>query len=608
MKRYGMAAAIVMSAMLNVASMPMRAQSANPATPSGEAGSESKVEREIRELREQLRAQQLQIDALQAELAGRKSAPASDRTTAAAAPASQPQPEQAPRSASNDAATQPSRTAGEGSQAAVVAVAAPKTIPTESPTALYYKGITIKPVAFFAFEGVWRQHATNSDINTPFNSIPFPNAAEGHVSELNFTGRQSRLGGLFEANAGSTKLSGYVETDFLGAGVTSNNNESNSYVLRVRQVWGRAVTATGFGVSGGQMWSLTTTDAKGTENGTEKIPNTVDPQYLVGFTWTRQPGLRVWQRWGDPSRVLFTGALSIEQAQITNFTVNGVAPANYFFSAGGTSGGLYNAAANPSGQYLATYTNNVAPDVVLKGAVDAPKMHAELGGIARWLRDFYNPVSVVNGAYVYDTTHQAKQTKFAGGIFGSVRVTPRPFVDLGISAMAGDGVGRYGSSQLADATLRPDETLEPLRNYHGLASVETHPAPKLDVYFYYGGEYAQRTVYANGLGGQMGYGIYTNNNGSCYNAPVVNSTTLGSGSGGSAGPSACGGPTRYIQEAMGGLTYRAIDSLKWGRLQYQLTYSYVQRNLWSGIGSATTPSGPRATEPMVHVSMRYIIP
>jgi hypothetical protein len=59
---------------------------------------------------------------------------------------------------------------------------------------------------------------------------------------------------------------------------------------------------------------------------------------------------------------------------------------------------------------------------------------------------------------------------------------------------------------------------------------------------------------------------------------------------------------------MGGFIYRVASSPKWGRLQYWATYSYFQRNLWSGIGSATTPSGPRATEPMLDVSMRYYIP
>src|SRR5665213_1019627 len=78
----------------------------------------------------------------------------------------------------------------------------------DSPSAIHYKGVTITPVAFFAAEGVWRQHSVNSDVNTPFNSIPLPSASEGHVSELNFSGRQSRVGALFEGNAGHFKLQG----------------------------------------------------------------------------------------------------------------------------------------------------------------------------------------------------------------------------------------------------------------------------------------------------------------------------------------------------------------------------------------------------------------
>jgi hypothetical protein len=64
---------------------------------------------------------------------------------------------------------------------------------------------------------------------------------------------------------------------------------------------------------------------------------------------------------------------------------------------------------------------------------------------------------------------------------------------------------------------------------------------------------------------------------------------------------------------MAGFIYRVVSSPKYGRLQYWVTYSYFQRNLWSGnniptTGSPTGPSGPRATEPMVDVSMRYYIP
>ena len=57
-----------------------------------------------------------------------------------------------------------------------------------------------------------------------------------------------------------------------------------------------------------------------------------------------------------------------------------------------------------------------------------------------------------------------------------------------------------------------------------------------------------------------------------------------------------------------GFIYRVVSSPKYGRLQYWVTYNVFQRNLWSGVGSATTPSGPRAVDPAVFVSMRYYIP
>ena len=628
MKRIVKLAAIVMTAALFSAQVPAQTSTSSQTTPHKKAKVakkpvESQSEAELRELREKMQDQQKQLDALKSQLAEKgeqaataqqSAADAQTKADAAAASAAQANTAAADSSSKVDTLSTTVtdlKTTSAGLQETVVQNQKAVQDQLDSPMALHYKGLTITPVAFFAFEGVWRQHSVNSDINTPFNSIPFPSAAEGHVSELNFSGRQSRLGGLFEGNAGTYKLSGYFEADFLGVGSASNNNQSNSYVLRQRQIWGKAETAGGFAVTGGQMWSLVTEDGKSTDVRTEKLPNTIDPQYMVGFSWTRQPAIRVQQRWGDVKTGAFTAALSVEQAQITSFTVNGsAAPTSYFFAGGGTNGGLYNAAGNSTGTgFLATYANNVAPDVIIKGAYDMPKAHFELGGIARFLRDYYNPITSVTSANVYTySTTQLSNTKAAGGVFGSARVSPIKFVDVAVQAMAGQGLGRYGSSQLADATLRPDETLEPIRNYHGLFSLETHPLPKLDVYAYYGGEYAQRTVYTTSTGALIGYGPTNISDAGCYNLPAANSTTLGTGTGGTAGATACGSPTRYIQEAMFGFTYRLINSPKYGRLQYQATYSYLQRNLWSGVGSATTPSGPRATDNMIHVGMRYYIP
>ena len=574
---------------------------------------ESQDEKAIRELQEKMAAQQAQIDALTQQNAAKDAALSAAQNTAtsaasqATAASAQAQSASSSVQANTDAVTAMKSDVNDlkNSNAGLATTIndAKKDLndKIDSPSAIHYKGVTITPVAFFAAEGVWRERSVNSDINTPLNSIPLPGANEGHVSELNFSGRQSRLGGLFEGNAGTYKLSGYFEADFLSSGTTSNNNQSNSYTLRQRQIWGKAETPGGFAIGGGQMWSLVAEDGTSTNNRSEKLPNTIDAQYLVGFSWERQPGFRIQQRWGDPKTGAFTAALSVEQAQITSFTAtsatSGAVPTNFFFAGAGTGGGLYNA-------YSGTYANNVAPDLIVKAAIDLPKAHFELGGLARFLRDYYYPI-LTNGAvgaaasYTYSPNYTSS-TKDAGGIFGSIRVSPNKYADIAVQAMAGDGVGRYGSAQLADATLRPDGTLEPVRNYHGLLSIETHPTPKLDVYGYYGGEYAQRTVYTTAQGYLIGYGAPNLVDTGCTALPA----NPGSSTGGTpAAPSNCNSPTRYIQEGMIGFTYRIVNTPKFGRLQYGINYQLVQRGLWSG-----ATAGPRAQDSMILTSMRYYIP
>jgi len=625
MRRYSFLSAALIAMMFVGTQLPVQAQSTDSAasTKTVKHGKkhpkESAEEIQLREMREALKTQQDQIDALKSQVAAKSSdvtaaqqtaTDAQTQATAAAASAAQAQAAAAETSTKVDAVSSSvtdlkTTTAG----LADTVVTGQKRVDAEinEPAKLHYKGVTITPVAFMAFEGVWRQRSVNSDINTPFNSIPFPGSNQGHVSELNFSGRQSRLGGLFEGDAGKYKLSGYFEADFLSSGTTSNGNQSNSYTLRQRQIWGKAETASGFAVTGGQTWSLVTEDGKGTDARTEKLPNTIDAQYMVGFNWMRQPGIRLQQRFGDAKTGAVTLALAAENAQITNFTAtsatSGAVPANFYFAGAGQNGGLYNA-------FNGTYANNVSPDFVLKAAFDRPNVHAEIGGIARFMRDYYYPIQTSTAnpstgavSYTYSTTSVSNTAK-AGGVFGTVRVSPSRFVDVAVQAMGGTGVGRYGSTQLADATLKPSGALEPIRNYHGLLSVETHPTKKLDVFAYYGGEYAQRTVYTTPTGALMGYGAPNLNDTGCYGIAA----NPGSSTGGSPSTANCSSPTRYIQEPMIGFIYRVVNSPKYGRLQYWATYSYFQRNLWSGVGNATTPSGPRAAENMFDVSMRYYIP
>jgi hypothetical protein len=642
MRRHKLLSAALAAMTLVAIQLPMRAQTMDSSASAAKTKHKAKKqhvetaeEMQIREMKESLKAQQDQIDALKSQVSAKsgdvtaaQQTAADAQTQAAAAAASAAQAQSAATAAASKADAVSSSvsslqsTTTDLTNTTNTVVASQKKLEgeIEEPASLHYKGVNITPGGFAAFEGVWRQHSVNSDINTPLNSIPFPSANEGHTSELNFSGRQSRLSVLVNGDAGSYKLSGYYEMDFLGTGTSSNNNQSNSYVLRQRQIWGQGSTQSGFTVTGGQMWSLVTEDAKGTDARTEIQPLTVDPQYLVGYSWTRQPGIRIQQRWGDYKTGAFTIAASAEQAQITNFTASGMIPVDFYFGGIGQNGGLYNAAGNIGAldtagtAAITTYANNVAPDVIVKAAFDEPWLHLEVGGIGRFLRNEFFPVlttanttigGVTTEGYTYSATLE-NHTSDAGGVFGSIRVKPTSMFEVAVQAMAGQGVGRYGSSQLADATLRPDETLEPIRNYHGLFSFVLHPTKKLDAYVYYGGEYAQRTVYTTATGNLIGYGPRNLSDAGCYNEPAAGGNSTGAA--GTISAATCGSPTRYIQEAMGGLTYRLVDSPKYGRLQYQLTYSYIQRNLWSGVGSATTPTGPRATEPMIHVGMRYYIP
>src|ERR1700744_5724177 len=231
------------------------------------AKKESATEIELRELREQLKSQQDQIDALKSQLSTRdqqvtqaQQAATTAQTQAETATTAANQAQQAATETSTkqqalESSVPDMKTANAGLQETVVTNQAALKSEIENPLAIHYKGVNITPVAFFAFEGVWRQHTVNSDINTPFNSIPFPSANQYQASELNFSGRQSRLGGLFEAKpGGNLSLTGYFETDFLGTGTSSNNNQSNSYVLRIRQMWAKAELHNGFDETGGQIW------------------------------------------------------------------------------------------------------------------------------------------------------------------------------------------------------------------------------------------------------------------------------------------------------------------------------------------------------------------
>jgi hypothetical protein len=603
--RATMAAILVISSISLPAQTATTKKTATKKAPVKKAPVESPVERQIRELREQLQSQQAQIDALKQQNADKDAKLAAAQQSAqgaeaAAATASAKVDSLTSSLSTNTAAVTSLNTTVTDLKTTSIGLAqtlsdTKKSISDqlENPLTLRYKGISITPVAFFAFEGVYRQRSINSDINTPFNSTPYPGAAQAHTSELNFSGRQSRVGGLFEGNTGPFKLSGYVEADFLSAGTTSNDNQSNSYTLRQRQIWGQASTEGGFKLTAGQMWSLVTETKRSTDNRTEVLPMTVDPAYHVGFSWMRQPGVRFQQSFGKG----FTAALSLEQAEYLYSATN--ANGNFFIGNAGTAAGLYSP--------LANYSNNVAPDLVLKGTYDARYGHFEAGVLGRWFRDRYYPNQTL---VVPSAAGGQNNTKMGGGGFVNIRMPATKYLDIGVHGLGGTGVGRYGASSLPDITVHPDGTLEPIKGYQGLASLEGHPTPKLDVFAYWGAEYAQRTTYLSTLGSSagklIGYAPITAVNTGCGIETLPTST--GNGFAGAAPynpgvPANCAGITRVVIEETLGFTYRLYNSPKYGRLQYQGVYSYLTRNAWAGVGGA-----PKATNNMVFTGMRYYIP
>lgn len=464
----------------------------------------------------------------------------------------------------------------------------------ESPLAIHYKGVTITPGGFLAAETVWRRAATGSDINTPFNSIPFPGSSQNDLSEFFASGRQSRLSMLTEGKIRNAKLSGYVEADFLSAGITSNNNESNSYSLRQRQAWGQAYLNNGWSFTGGQMWSLVTETKNGVDNRSEVLPMTIDPQYNVGFSWARQYGFRVAKDFGDK----FWLAFSAENAQTT---VGGEgSSANFVIGSAGSSGGLY----NPS----ATYSFNWMPDFILKAVFQPGKTtHIELFGLTSQFRDRIFP-----GATATKPTAAGAYNDNGTGAGAGVNIRTDLFdkhVDAGIHFLGGQGIGRYGTAGLPDVFVRPDGVLVPIRSYQALGTLEYHNK-KLDLYTNVGGEYAGRDSLSATKA--IGYGSPLRSAAGCYTETVPGTAVSGAFPMSSNGflPGAlgsCNVDTRDIIEGTIGFWYRFYSG-PMGRIQWGPQFSYIIRNAWTGVGGTGLVGNPSATEPMVLTSFRYYLP
>jgi hypothetical protein len=663
------------------------AGAAKPKAAARKVDKSAEIAAQLEQLRKSLESQQAQIQELKLELAKRDQQISEAREAAVAANAKATEASGKASEATN-ATAQVATTASSLNASLVEVKASNESLKTavaegqkamksaESPSAIRFKGITLTPGGFFAAESVVRQRAVSGDINTPFTGIPYPGNALSKVSEFNATARQSRIAMLAEGKIEHAKLSGYYETDFLSAAVTSNNRQSNSYSLRQRQFWGQAALDSGWTLTGGQMWSLVTETKQGMQVRTELPPQTTDPQYNVGFTWARQYGIRLVKDF----RGKFALGFSVEGPQATiggrGFSTvtaaNGSTSQNFFINAPGAGGGLFNAFDGTG------YTVNKAPDVIVKAAIDPGFGHYELFGVFSTFRNRIYPCAVVSpqatnasGTVVLkgpaltgtspaiscldstgaqrtspSATNSFNDTRTGGGFGASARWPLfHKKLDFGVKGVAGDGIGRYGSAQIADLTFRPDGTQALIRTAHGLASFELHVTPKLDIFAYYGGEYAWRAAYV----GYMTDGITTSQSFSTtvcdpatdptcpasgfrttattitthttsnskiggYGSPFANNSGCSSEGvpAGTSAPSAggtCAGDVRFIYEGTLGFWHKFYQGPK-GSLRWSIQYSYFSKNGWSGNNNNPTAVGiqPKAVNNMVWTSFRYYLP
>lgn len=409
-----------------------------------------------------------------------------------------------------------------------------------APNALHYKGITLTPGGFVAAETVYRTHATGGDIPTAFNALPYEHADAYSLSEFFGSARQSRITLLAEGKTSWGTVRGYYEADFLGTGITSNNNQSNSYVLRQRVLYAQAETNSHLTFVGGQLWSLAAEQKKGITSapGDVATPQTIDPNYVPGFVWARQYGFRVVKNYNHAAF-----GIAAENPQILyKASLAGNTPYAVLGSAG-ANGGNYNAAISTCtpATSIVNYTNqaqvdsdgniidvavpvyktlngcsdiatlsfNQAPDLVMKATFDPGFGHYEVFGIAGFAHETIYPgettnsnlygglTDIVTGLAVAPALSSAgfkKDSIVLGGFGGSIRL---PLVanklSIGAKGLYGPGMGRYGNSTLTDVTADANGALAPIHNVSGLFTIEANPTPRLMVYFNYGGDYAGRT-------------------------------------------------------------------------------------------------------------------
>ncbi len=450
----------------------------------------------------------------------------------------------------------------------------------------YYRGVSITFGGFAEAAGIYRSRDETADISSSFTKIPFDNDPAAHTNEFRGTARQSRYSALVEGDISpETRAYFYGEFDFQGGAQTANSNQSDSYNPRIRNLYAQLdLDHYGLSLLAGQNWSLLTLNSKGITPRNEVPPPTVDAQYMPGFAWARQPQLRLTY---TPDKIWWL-ALSIENPQTTLGTIktaSGVtvtdnqAPTNGFFS--GTN-----------------YSLNKYPDIIGKVAYENMlfgdhTFHAEVFGIAR---NFYDqtvtaPTAGTQAATLGLGAGAASNSEWGGGAGGSLAFTVVPkLFDVQVSAMGGEGIGRYGSAGLADVTSDATGKLHGIPELMWLAGGTWHATPALDIYLFGGEEADTSKIYRYSTIPSLvvGEGTLPGTNNSGCAVESVSST--------------CSPVNKYVQQATFGFWHNIYQG-SFGRVRWGIQYSYTERKTFAD--ATSTSFAPKATDNMVFTSFRY---
>ena len=214
--------------------------------------------------------------------------------------------------------------ASPGSTAGSVVLARAEPPPPKLPLGTFRVGaVDVQLGGFIDASTIYRSRNEVTDISSNFNTgIPFRISPLYHESEFRETARASRVSVAATAHPDDvTKLTAFVNVDFQGASPTSNSNQSNSFIPRLREAYAMYDrTDLGYELLGGQTWSLLTMTKVGLTPSQINLPLTIDAGYVPGFNYTRQPQIRVAKSF-DNNHYWFALSAENPQTVYTNTSV-----------------------------------------------------------------------------------------------------------------------------------------------------------------------------------------------------------------------------------------------------------------------------------------------